>query len=549
MNKALLGKHRIALCLIPIYSLVFLVIFLNKAFPFHLTQPDPCYVYLFNGMNLAGGHWEVGHTDHPGTTVQVFAALVIFIRHLFTSPHTLLYQDVILNPENYLLACSIILISLFVSVNYLTGAYVLRHSGNISTAMLFQMVPLIQINIIQRTVLLNPEAFITICSSFFMAYLYVHFIKDKTDPEYRQRNTTLTVSIFSAFLIATKYTCIPVVFLVLFLLKGRKDRLKYLAMLLIGFFVFIIPALPKFNIMFGWIWNLLTHDGIYGKGQERIINPSQFIANLKGIFITDAVFTSMYGVITLGFLTAIVQMARRKASPLAQAAIGVWLSITALITAVAKHCDFHYLIFAECCFPLGLYIAYKVITYAALPLISEFKRHEKQLLWGFFGALLIFLVIEKIRYIPMRHPKYSGADKCFANYKSAPLIISVNGSMACERKEPALYLGYMYSGALQSTYAAFLNKIYPDTYILWDTSRPLTHWSESAPIADVLDKNRESLLYLKGYSDTVQEGIAAGLSKLCNKKESSETTFQEIYKDAPTMQAVYLIHHANPDLH
>lgn len=476
---------------------------------------------------------EIGHIDHPGTTVQCFAAVVIFIKHLFSSSHVPTYQDVIINSESYLYVCSVLLLIMFIAGNYLLGLYVFRHTGSMGTAMVFQLTPLIHINIVRSAVVLAPEAFIVIAASFFMAYLYIKCIINKV----LDLRTVIFFGLFSGFLIATKYVCAPVIILVLFLLEKNRQRLVYIVASVFSFFLFIIPAIPKLKNMYLWVWALFSHDGIYGAGEQRVVNPSVFLKNLKDIFLTDTIFTSMYAIITLACVVAVIN--RKKTTQInlfLRAIAGVWLCISLLILAVAKHCEFHYLIFAECCFPLGLMLSYRIFSISWSPFIQRFQRHQKQLTWSVFAAAGIFLIIEKIRYVPSQYYQPVGISKYVDEYKTVPLVISVNGLLACERKEPALFLGYMYSGNLLNTYYPFLEKMYPDTYLYTDGSQNVIHWEQSIPITRFYEKNKKILVYLKGYDNARQQAL---LHQFCPAVLSGNE--QVVFRDTKTLQGIYLL--------
>jgi len=478
---------------------------------------------------------EIGNTDNPGTTIQCFGAVVVLAKFLFSHSEPELYRDVILNPEGYLFACGVALIVLLVLVNYLVGAYIFRHTSNMGTAILFQLAPLINVNIIQRGIVLGPEAAIIISAGFFMAYLYVNSGKQST------MRVIITCAVFSAFMIASKYTSFPVVILVLFILQGSKYRLVYLAATVAAFFVFIIPAIPKLNGMFQWVWSIAAHDGIYGKGEARIVNPVQFFNNLQGIILTDAVFSSIYGLITFAFffsLTAYIR--KKKAPPFSRTITGVWVSVTVLILVVAKHAEFHYLIFAECCFPLGLVVSYKILSPYARSIIKNYGAIEKIATYSFLSVLCIFLVIEKIRYIPLRQPKWVGVNGYISKYKNIPLIVSIKDGMACETEEPALFLGYMYSGNMQAEYSSFLNKLYPNTWIYWSNVHRLLNWNKEAAPNELLDKTGQVLIYTKGYDEAARINVIHSLEgdTLTSTKKFTE---QEVFSNEATLQRVSLI--------
>ena len=538
------SRKRLLLFIFPVYALILSCFFLKVFSPFYLSEPDPCYCYLFNGINLAGGSVEEQASKNllqPGATIQSFASAVVFIKNLPIFSHPPIYQDVISNTESYLFTCSIVLILLFVCINYLTGAYIFRRSGSIGVAMVFQITPLINMNIIRRVVVLEPESLIIIASTFFMAYLFLNAPDNRIKENKPLSNKTIALfALFSGFLIASKYTCAPVVILVLFILQKTRQRILYLGMVIASFLIFILPVLPKIGNVFQWIRGAGIHNAISGNGAEQLINPSQFAENLKGIFLTDTIFTSIYILITIAFIVAIVNSLRKKeAIPFLGTISGVWFSVTALIMAVTKNPNFHYLIFAECCFPLGMVVSYKILSSSLTSFIQSYKKYEKRVVYSFLGALSIFLVIEKIRYIPLHPTKSIGINNYIDRYKEIPLIISVKSGLACERMEPALFLGYLYAANSQDEYAGFLNKTYPNTYIYWRGSQTLTHWNGTIPIKEFLNKNKSVLMYLKGYDDTAQVNIMRQFST-CDSN-SAEYNEQEVYKDSETLQNVCLM--------
>ena len=63
--------------------LIFPAVFLFFALPFNRTHfgNDPEYAYLMNGINI-GMFKPVGHTDNPGTTVQIYSAVVLRCAYL-----------------------------------------------------------------------------------------------------------------------------------------------------------------------------------------------------------------------------------------------------------------------------------------------------------------------------------------------------------------------------------------------------------------------------------------------------------------------------------
>jgi hypothetical protein len=89
---------------------------------------DPTYAYLLNGLNILQSI-PPAHTDHPGTTVQLLAALVIGIewriRHWFGSTLGLV-ESVLRDPESYLNHINLVLVMLLGFFIWLAAALVHR---------------------------------------------------------------------------------------------------------------------------------------------------------------------------------------------------------------------------------------------------------------------------------------------------------------------------------------------------------------------------------------------------------------------------------------
>jgi len=459
---------------------------------------------------------------------------------LFSASGAPLFQDVILNTESYLLTCTIILILLFFASNYFTSVYIYKNTGSIGMAMLFQIIPLININILPRVILLEPESFIISVAPLLMAYL---FINAPENSMYGERTLSIRkvvlFGVLSGFLIATKYTCAPVVILVLFILEKNKQRLVYSGVTIFSFFIFILPAISKLKNMYQWVWGLIIHDGIYGKGEERVINPSQFVNNIQALFKIDFIFPSIYSIITIAFLISLVnKLIKKKDMPFFRTITGLWLSITFLILVVAKHCDFHYLIFAECCFPFALFISYKILSDSFAQFIQNYRRYEKRIVYIAFAVMSVFLIVEKVRYTPSIHKQALCINKYIEPYKTVPLLIATKVGHECERKEYALFFGTMFSGNLQGLYSGFLKTIYPDTYFCLYGSDKVIHWNESMSIPELYVKHKQILVYMKEYNDTAQANF---INKFSVGTGIGGVNVKNIYKDSKTLQSIYLV--------
>jgi len=99
----------IALSVVPCLLILLGIVLRAAAGPF---ESDPDYAYLLNGLGLLTLH-SPGHYDHPGTTVQIIAALVTLPAWLFSVPlygMSGLVSAVLSHPEFFLRVINIVLI-------------------------------------------------------------------------------------------------------------------------------------------------------------------------------------------------------------------------------------------------------------------------------------------------------------------------------------------------------------------------------------------------------------------------------------------------------
>ncbi len=517
------------LLLLPVLPIVYVIlagIFFVYWRPYYIIGPDPVYSYLFTGMTLANGNLEIGYIDHPGITVQCFSAAVIYIQHLFSHGNRMLYQDVIMHPESYLYGLCVAFGILYALVTLATGYYVYKKTENIVTALLFQITPLLGKEILSGSSP-SPESFMLICGLPFIAYIYCNSIF--AGPHNRGKTTLKTILIygaFSGFMVATKYTCLPLCFLVLFLLPGVKPKIKYIGAFTLFFLVFISPALPALKSMWNWIINLATHTGQYGQGDEGILNKSEFLANIGNIFNEDRYFTLLYILLSIALFIAIL----KRGKPQSQKAMfmdieerkqvmvksniytklfaGLWVSSTLLILLVAKHYSFHYLIPVRLCYPLIIAGSYGV--FRDVLNLKVFKN--KVLFQILFYAFFVCLILGNLRPYLTNPPRpFSTATSTFLNgHSDIPLVIT--SEFGSSRLEPALEIGTTYTRDFHNKYWEYMKTLYPNSYRYTHPGNILTHWDEVTYTPELFTKYPEILVY---FNDKDSGTRATMLNELC----------------------------------
>ncbi|HVA98867.1 MAG TPA: hypothetical protein VNG53_08230 [Bacteroidia bacterium] len=500
---------------------------------------DPYYAYLMNGTNLAGGHLEIGHLDHPGTPVQCFAALVIFIKHLFFGSGAT-YKDVLMHPESYLLACNCTMLILFISVTFYAGLFVYRHTKNLVTSLLFQSVPLLMQGVLFRTSKLAPEAFIIIWGTLFIAYFYIHFVfNDAQEKNESVPKKIFFCGLFIGLLVASKFTCAVIILLPFIVIKGIWRKLLLLLSAAISFVFFIIPALPKTNYMFHWIIDLFTHEGKYGQGSEGFINEIKFKQDLHLLFTNDAVFTSIYVIIFVAFVISIIRKFKKREADIHSRVIqGIWIYITLLIILVAKHYNFYYLFPAAIALPLALVSANRIFS---VSLKNNFLVNKKSVVASFLEILCLVQV--KSYYNDTYSGRLNlkameGVQQFMTNKKNIPVIITSEYSSSFV--EPALYFGSVYSGNMSHEYLSFLKQKYPTSYLYNDDIGHIAqwHWDDEIVPAEIFYNHPKVLVYFRG---TTAENCNQLLNRFVTWNDIKLGTYEKVYDNQLFNEQLYQI--------
>ncbi len=533
-------RRRFILLLLPVFYVFLSLVILKNITTFYINGPDPVYAYLMNATNLAGGHLEIGHIDHPGTPVQCFGAAVVFAKYMISGSLPL-YQDVLSNPESYLYACSMTLLMLFMATLYLTGRYVYTKTGNIYMALLFQATPLFNTGILHHAFLLTPEAMIIIANTFFTAWLYVTavHVNRSGNPNWSLR-ALVTAAVFSALIVACKITCLPLIVLVYFLIRSNKQRLLFTGGFVVSFLIFILPAISKFREMYTWIKGLLNHDGHYGHGKEQILNTAEFKQNLHTLFATNAAFTAIYAVITFAFGVCLYRLIRKKSADRFQLRFisGIWVSITLLILLVAKHYSFHYLIPAETFFPLGLIVSYMIFSpFLDLGLYSRNTRAVKTIIACALALLLARQNVSAAFLFPDHRNPMLSTQQFLSSWKDTPMIITPGNESSCI--ETAIYFGTVYSGTMNHPYFQFIKTLFPHSYHYEIGTKRLMFWDVDMFAPEILRKQSKVLVYFK--NETLETEIAAmtDISMLNGKVKLGD--FKKIFTNPLSDESIYLI--------
>lgn len=333
--------------------------------PHSLAQNyDPDYAYLFNGLNILGGKTP-GHTDHPGTPLQVMtAALLAGWNHVAGDGRDPVGQ-VIADPDGALSAVNLGLLALLAGSLWLAGFLALKGGRGLVVALSLQgglfLFP-VAIPFLGRV---TPEIVLMgVCPLVAVLLL--------TEGGPRR---AATAGMIYALGITLKVVAFPVA--TLGLLLKTKARLAWFAgAAAISAMVFLLPAWGRTGEMAQWFEAVLTRSGTYGSGEPGLPAMASLAAGAQHLARQEPFF-----LVWPLFALAAAWGTGRVNRPLYAAAAGMAIQF-ALVT---KHPEPRYLLPS---FTLAVLCAALALSYA------EGRRAWVAAWWVLLAANIVFSVHE-----------------------------------------------------------------------------------------------------------------------------------------------------------
>jgi hypothetical protein len=303
-------------------------------------------------------------------------------------------------------------------------------------------------------------------------------------------------SLLSGFGLATKATFLPLVIIPLVLLSGYKRKTFYLAGTLFTFVFFTSPAIPEYHNMFRWFYRLSTHSGIYGHGEQGIIDPEVYLQDITTIIrvnpVLSAVLAASLAIVTVGFIRFRKRSADRDI--LLKVLFAFILAMVLSILLVAKHYNAnHYLIPVLGTLGLILFLMEKNLR--------EFIQHGQVSQWlapVILTGLTLFILIRLVPnlkqadyYYRITNEEY---DSTFAmidrQYPDHTRIYYYPNSI---NKFSALKFGNSYA---KRRNLSEIKKIYPVTYFYDTRSWLFYNWEAEMSFEDLLRIYGDNLVFI-----------------------------------------------------
>lgn len=267
-------------------------------------SPDPDYAYFFNGLEILDLH-PPSYYDHPGTPVEMLAALAILVTWLVRLPldGASILASAVARPEVYLNVINAGLVLTAAAALLWLGQRCWRATGRMTVALAGQFSIFLSFPAMTALNRVTSEPLL-VAASFALAAFAVPILLGQAPAD---RRAARMLGALLGFAIATKYTALPLLAAILFL--PGKSLWKQAALFAAGSFIlFTLPTAHHYPQMGFALFRFATRQGAYGSGAVGVPGGDALlehgIALLRQapeVFIFAAVY---WGAFALGPLRA-----------------------------------------------------------------------------------------------------------------------------------------------------------------------------------------------------------------------------------------------------
>ncbi|MEO6695787.1 MAG: hypothetical protein ABIY50_10050 [Ignavibacteria bacterium] len=488
--------------------------------PYYLNFYDPSYVYLINSLNLAQlNGYGVGHFDHPGATVQVLGAGMIYALHLINNNGKDIVRDVLERPEDYLKVINRLFGILNTVMLFLLGCIAFRFTGNLLYSILIQFTPFTSMEIFYGYIIVTPDNFLIVVSFCLIAVL-IYYVYCVNDLQPTPNSVIFSFAFVTALGMATKLNYLPMAVIPLLIIKGVKRKLIFLGLSIMLFHIFILPALSNYVQFTEWITSLIIYSGHYGQGEATVVNSSEFIVHLGLIFTKDTFFTFTYFCISLTLVICLFRKEKiEKGTDVLlkkqlKLLFVIFIAMTFQIIIVAKQYRQHYLI------PTFL-ISIFSLSLCASVLAYHFKKLK--VIYSYIVIIILIslwslnqIIVNYDLAVYQRTEAFKIYNFIKDNYSDSFII----PTYATANKEGALGFAVSYAGSQKERYESVLRSLQKDQLFYNPWIKKFESVSDKPDIKSLLLTNRKIIVQNSAYG--IHDFINT-LNEVCGVSNSSFT--------------------------
>lgn len=533
INKILTAKYHSFLIIIPALYFIIGSYFRYILGDLSLRSLDPDYVYFMTGLGISEGHFNVAHTDHPGTPLQYLMAIVYRVTFLFRPDSTGFLEDIFQHPDLYMAVSNMVITGLITVLLFYAGRRIYNRTGSILYGLLIQCTPFLPVVWFDTIGRIVPELLLPIpvilLELFLMELVY-------SDEEPESTKHVFFLSAVSALGLSIKLTFIPLWFIPLLILKRWKTKLKFLMLGIAFFLVFALPATLRLNTFIAWIKTLFIHSGQYGGGEANVVNWSEFWNNLHFLWGYERWFLVTFLITFIISLVYFLIFRRKSNKNLLIITVAILLTIVLQTGMVCKQFQHRYYIPVLLMLPLLVF------------LISE---TSKKLLTGRLQilisvGLIVFLgafFLNQRSWIKLKSEVMS-ADMAqrtetwhfVSTLNQNAIRIITTQNYGSPFKEYAIMTSYAWVGSQRKYFADTLSKTYPNSYMYFTWDNTLKYWGNQLFLSTIINSNKPVFLYLENNTPGLYQKT---LEKFAFTKDSCTIDSTLLYKNEKTKELVY----------
>ncbi|MDZ4711599.1 MAG: hypothetical protein SGI89_04670 [bacterium] len=502
------------LLILPLLLFFLANLLVNSATPYFLNDHyDPNYVYLLNSLNLAQlKNFGVGHIDHPGTTLQVLGAVVVKVYYSITSDNKDIVLDVFERAEDYLRMVNFVIIIINSVLLFLLGLIVYRIYSNIFYALLLQFTPFVSPNIYFKLWEVTPENFLIVVI-LIIIILSLKFINDENPDQKKNLFYVIGFSLIMGFGIATKINFIPLLAIPLILFKTISKKLLFIFLTGVSAVIFVIPAIQNYKYFFGWVKKLTLHTGLYGSGEDSVINTWVFTENLSTIFYTEKIFTITFLMILCCLILRMFYWKKgrsdkfkniNKLDNVFRLLSGIFLSMTFEMIMVGKHFVMRYMLPVVMLTVTAIFLIIYILNF-----LYGFNFEKFRFKYVFIFSAVSIMAFNIWQFSKMYNSLvlYKNKSNAVAEYidKNYNDPLKITGYMSYN-KNVALFHATPFAGSQNLNYKSLLAKHYPKEILYTDLSEEFYDLNRN-PIPDTVLLSAEKIIFQSNVINAVESLI------------------------------------------
>lgn len=372
-------RKNLILGILPLLILVWGIVLLLIFDPFYSRSIDSEYTYLVSGLNCSQLNFNrIGHTDNPGTPLQIYNGIIIQITHLISGKGPLIH-DVFSRPEHYLNAISLSMLLIQVLILIGIGWIGLKRGIPSWQLLILQASALYSDVLMWLFLRATPDRFFVIFVLLFV-FVYLRYGYSDRSP----RKFAIGSGILMACGFAIKFNFLPLLILPLFMIKSNKERLVYVSAGIASFFAFVAPIINKFDNYFRFVKGMFLNEGTYGEGNPGVINFNETISNLKVNFAMNPELSLLLFVLGILAIRTFLKQKEGNNGEFAGIFTGFLVVIVLQLILVSKHFKNYY--------QAPVFALYALIFFIISIYISAIVKEKKQTILLSLTLPLLFIL-------------------------------------------------------------------------------------------------------------------------------------------------------------